>query len=181
MSSLTILGSVCGLLALFLLPGLFAPLGMLMGVISLLKGRMENGLAVIVLAGVCGYYGSTTSVSLVRDYIGSVDAASLLNPTSPTKVDRDKTNWHVVSLETHMTSNDADPVYAWKLVVKNDSMKPEMFRGAIEFQDGKGAKVTEQPVEGYQVAAGAVGIFTGEVAIKGQKVARAVPQISAGG
>jgi hypothetical protein len=154
---------------------------MLMGVISLLKGRMENGLAVIVLAGVCGYYGSTTSVSLVRGYIGSVDAASLLSPTKPTQARPDDTSWQVVSMETRITSNDVDPVYAWKLVVKNESMKPETFRGMIEFQDGNGAKVTEQPVDGYRVAAGAVGVFTGSIAIKGPKVARAVPQIEAGG
>jgi hypothetical protein len=181
MSSLTIVGSVFSLLALVLLPGLFAPLGMLMGIISLLKGRMENGVAVIVLAGVCGYYGSTTSMSFMRDYIGSVDAASLLSPTKPNRNVVDDTNWKVVSLETHMTSDDADPIYAWKLVVKNDSMKPATFRGAIEFQDGKGAKVTQQPVKGYEVAAGAVGVFTGSIAIKGPKVARAVPQITAGG
>lgn len=181
MSSLTIVGSVFSLLALILLPGLFAPLGMLMGVVSLLKGRMENGVAVIVLAGVCGYYGSTTSLSLVRDYIGSVDAASLLSPTKPTEAPQDDTTWQVVSLETHQTSNDADPVYAWKLVVKNDSLKPAVFRGTIEFQDGKGVKVTEQPVQGYQVEAGAVGVFTGSIAVKGQKIARAVPQVSAGG
>jgi hypothetical protein len=181
MSSLTIIGSVFSLLALIFLPGLFAPLGMLMGVVSLLKGRMENGVAVIVLAGACGYYGATSSTSLVRDYIGSVDAASLLSPAKPTQVVQDDTTWQVVSLETHMTSKDDDPVYDWKLVVKNDSMKPATFHGAIEFQDGKGAKVTEQPVQGYQVEAGTVGIFTGSISIKGPKIARVVPEISAGG
>ena len=163
MSSLTIAGCVCGLLALFVLPWLFAPVGLLLGVVALTKGRVENGIAVIVLAGACGYYGVSQSGTKPAVGAGAAD-------------------WSIVSLETQMiTSSNADPVCSWKLVVKNDSAQPAVFHGSIEFQDAHGVKVSQDQVEGAAVGSGSVGVFTGSLTIKSRtKVARAVPQISAG-
>jgi hypothetical protein len=179
MSSLTIAGCVCGLLALFLLPWLFAPVGLLLGVVALTKGRVENGLAVIVLAGACGYYGVSAPANFIDEMWSSVDLRTVLKP-GPKPVAASAANWSIVSLETQMIkSGDADPVCSWKLVVKNDSAQPAVFHGSIEFQDAHGIKVSQDRVEGAAVGPGSLGVFTGSLTIKSRtKVARAVPQIS---
>jgi hypothetical protein len=182
MSSLTIAGCVCGLLALFVLPWLFAPVGLLLGVVALTKGRVENGIAVIVLAGACGYYGVSAPANFIDELWSSVDLKTVLQPGTKPAVEASAADWSIVSLETQMiTSSNADPVCSWKLVVKNDSAQPAVFHGSIEFQDAHGVKVSQDQVEGAAVGSGSVGVFTGSLTIKSRtKVARAVPQISAG-
>ncbi len=182
MSSLTIAGCVCGLLALFVLPWLFAPVGLLLGVVALTKGRVENGLAVIVLAGACGYYGVSAPANFIDELWSSVDLKTVLKPETKSAA-ASAADWSIVSLETQMiTSGDADPVCSWKLVVKNDSAQPAVFHGSIEFQDAHGIKVSQDQVEGTAVGPGSLGVFTGSLTIKSRtKVARAVPQISVGG
>src|SRR5271165_953230 len=181
MRSLTIAGCVCGVLALFILPVVFAPLGMILGVAALAKGRAENGMAVIVLAAVCGYYGLTNSLHFLN-LTSTSDIVDLLRsaPPPPSPIDN---SWRVVSLQTRVTTpNDVDPVCSWKLEVKNDSAQPKIFRGSIEFQDEHGMKVSEDRVDGYTVAPGTIGVFTGSVVVKSKiRIARAVPQIAIGG
>jgi len=183
MSSLTIAGCVCGLVALFVLPWLFAPVGILLGVVALTKGRVENGLAVVVLAGLCGYYGLSAPANFINELWSSVDFKTLLKPGEKAPAADNAANWSIVSLESRITTTgDADPVCSWKLVVKNDSAQPAVFHGSIEFQDAHGLKVSQDRVEGPQVGPGSVGVFSGSVTIKnGTKVARAVPEISVGG
>jgi hypothetical protein len=181
MKSLTIAGCVCGVLALFFLPIVFAPLGMIFGAAALAKGRAENGLAVIVLAAVCGYYGFTSSLHPL-DFISTAEIVSYLrSDPAPIAVATDG-SWHVVSLQSHVATNDVDPVCSWKLQIKNDSPRPATFHGTVEFQDDHGVKIAEDRVDGYPVAPGAVGVFTGSVVVKSKtKIARAVPQIAIGG
>jgi hypothetical protein len=180
MRSLTIAGCICGGLALFILPAVFAPLGLIFGVAALAKGRAENGLAVIVLALVCGYYGFTNSLHFMNLWTAG-DIVDMLRSAPPPPAAGD-TNFHVVSLQTRVTNSDeVDPVCAWRLEVKNDSKQIATYRGVIEFQDEHGAKISEDHVQGYPVAPGATGVFTGELSLKTKaRIARAVPQISVG-
>ena len=183
MKSLTITGCVLALISLYFLPPVCALLAMMVGVLALIRGRLENGIAVIVLAGACGYYGMAkamplddfslkASVQNVKSMFGS--------ETQPVLVAMPE--WHVVSLDTRVSTADADPVCSWKLVVRNDSLQAADFRGVIEFQDSRGAKVSQDRVEGPKIPAGSVGIFEGSVVIKsGTRIARAVPELSVGG
>ncbi len=181
MRSLTIAGCIFGVLALFFLPVIFAPLGMVFGVAALAKGRAENGLAVIVLAAVCGYYGFTNSLHIMNLWT-TADVVNMLRPASPTVAVGDN-NFHVVSLQTRVTNTDeVDPICNWRLEVKNDSHQQATFHGVIEFQDEHGVKISEDRVTGYPVAAGTVGVFTGSLPVKSKtKIARAIPQITVGG
>jgi hypothetical protein len=183
MKSLTITGCVLALISLYFLPPIFALLAMAVGVITLLKGRLENGVAVIVLAGACGYYGMAKAMPLddfsLKASVQSVKA--MFGPeTQPVLVATPE--WHVVSLETHVATVDADPVCTWKLVVRNDSLQPAVFHGVIEFQDSRGVKVSQDRVEGPEIPAGMVGTFEGSLTVpSGTHIARAVPQLSVGG
>jgi hypothetical protein len=154
---------------------------MVFGAAALAKGRAENGIAVIVLAAVCGYYGITNSLHFFNLWTAA-DVVDLLRsaPPPPSPIDN---NWHVVSLQTRVTStSDVDPICSWRLEVKNDSAQPKLFHGSIEFQDEHGVKISEDHVAGYTVAPGTVGVFTGSLAVKSKiKIARAVPQIVIGG
>lgn len=181
MKSLTIAGCVCGIIALFFLPILFAPLGMIFGVVALAKGRVENGLAVVVLAGVCGYYGMTNSLHIL-DYWSTAQIVDYLRsapPPAPAGAD----NFHVVSLQTRVSNaTDVDPVCSWRLEVKNDSPKPATFHGTISFQDDHGVTISEDHVSSYTVAPGTVGVVTGSLVVKSKtRIARAVPQIAMSG
>ncbi|HZP23452.1 MAG TPA: hypothetical protein VFB04_08395 [Terriglobales bacterium] len=183
MKSLTITGCVLALISLYFLPPLFALLAMMIGVITLLKGRLENGVAVIVLAGACGYYGMSKAMPLddfsLKASVKNVKG--MFGPeTQPVLVATPE--WHVVSLETQVSKSEVDPVCTWKLVVRNDSLQPAVFRGVIEFQDSRGVKISQDRVEGPQIPAGLVGTFEGSLVIKGgTHIARAVPQLAVGG
>lgn len=177
MKTLTIIGCVCALTALAFVPAVFAPLAMVMGAVTLTKGKVEHGVAVIVLAGACGYYslaawmpltGFPEMVPIQADF----EASPQLPPGSP----RD---WRLLSLQTRMISdNDDQPVYAWKLVVRNEGLQPAVFHGSIQFQDPRGVTLVQGRVDGYQVPAGMVGVFTGSMPLNSRgRVARAVPQI----
>ncbi len=180
MRSLTIAGCICGVLSLFVLPIIFAPLGMILGAAALAKGRVENGLAVIILAGVCGYYGVTSSLHFMNIWTAG-DILNVLKTEAPPLAQAEG-SWHVVSLQTHVNTSDDDPVCSWKMEIKNDSALPATFHGSIEFQDDHGMKISEDQVNSYRVAPGTVGVLTGSVVVKSKtKIARAVPQITAGG
>jgi len=178
MKSLTILGCVCAVLSLVWFSAGFALLAMVIGVVSLLKGRVENGLAVVILAGACGYYGISHNVLLADDLWESMKLGALIQrPVQPVAAST-AADWRVVSLETRVTTTDAAPVCSWRLQVRNESQHPSAFHGTIEFQDAHGAAVSQDRVDGRQVAAGGVAEFTGSKVIQsGKKIARAVPQI----
>ena len=175
MKSVTIAGGICALVALAFLPAGFGVLGMLLGVMTLAKGRADHGLAVIVLAAVCGYYGMASSLT----FWGKVPVQHWFAEAIAPAPAIGTPHWQILSLETRVTkTSDTDPVCSWKLTVKNDSLQSGLFQGSIEFQDNNGIKLAEDTVQGTQVAAGTIGVFTGSVAIKTSKrVARAVPQI----
>jgi hypothetical protein len=178
MKSLTIFGCVCALLSLVWFSIGFALLAMTIGVVSLLKGRVENGLAVIVLAGACGFYGVSHNVMPTDDLWDAMKLGTLMHQPTQPDTTASATDWRVISLQTRVTATDSAPVCTWKLQVRNDSLHPAVFHGAIEFQDAHGATVSQDRVEGMQVQAGAVAVFTGSVAVNGgKKIARAVPQI----
>jgi len=185
MSSLTIAGFLFGLVSLFFLPVVFAPLGMGLGVVTLLKGRAENGLAVIVIAAVCGYFGFASTLPLDNPWntesVRTVE--SWFNNSPPVAVLPANDVWQVVSLESHVSQDgDDDPVCSWRLVVKNNSQQPTTFHGTIDLQDSQGVSVVQDPIQGYSVAPGALGIFTGSTPIRSKtRIARAVPQIPSGG
>ena len=179
MKSLTILGCVLALLALVWFPIGFAIMAMLLGVVSLIKGRAENGIAVIVLAAGCGYYGFMQTVPLADNLWQSMGLGAMAQASTAPKA---PTDWRVVSLQTHVSNADADPVCSWRLELKNESLHPATFQGAIEFQDAQGGTISQGRVEPMQVPAGTVGIFTGSVVLKdSRRVARAVPQINVSG
>jgi len=182
MTTLTIAGLVCGLLAMVALPWLFAPLAMVLGVAALVKGRWENGLAVIVIAALCGVYGISKSLNFINDFFSGPHLVSIVQ-ADPTATARPiDANWRIMSLQAAMISDDAEPTYQWKMVIKNESVKPTLFHGTLEFQDDHGVKLSEVPVEGPQVCAGCLGVFGGSVEVKGRsRIARAVPQITVGG
>lgn len=178
MKSLTIFGCVCALLSLVWFSIGFAMLAMIIGVVSLLKGRVENGLAVIVLAGTCGFYGVSHNVLLADDLWESMKLGTLMHQPTQVNAAASATDWRVISLQTRVTATDSAPVCTWRLQVRNDSLHPAVFHGAIEFQDAHGATVSQDRVAGTQVPAGGVAVFTGSVAVNGgKKIARAVPQI----
>jgi hypothetical protein len=177
MKSLTIAGCVCGLLALVVFPIIFAPLGMILGVAALAKGRAENGVAVIILAGVCGYYGMTNSLHFM-DSLTTTAIADLLR-SAPAPLPTGADNFHVVSLQTRVTTSDDDPICSWRLEIKNDSAKPATFHGTISFEDDHGVAISEDHVNSYPVPPGTVGVVTGSLVVKSKtKIARAVPQIA---
>ena len=185
MSSLTLAGLFCGALSLVFLPVVFAPLGMAMGVVTLLKGRLENGFAVIAIAAICGYHGFASSLPLDNPWntesVRTVE--SWFDNSPPVAVLPANGVWQVLSLESGVTqTSDDDPVCSWRLVVKNNSLQPATFHGTIDLQDAGGATIAQEPVQGYSVAPGALGIFTGSTPIRSKtRVARAVPQIASGG
>ncbi len=182
MRSLTIAGCIFALLALFFFPIAFALLAIVLGVATLAKGKVEHGLAVIVLAAACGYYGITSSLHPLDGLWTPSEIVALVKQARQPASVASGENWHVVSLQTRVDNTaDVDPVCSWKLEIKNDSTQPATFHGLIEFQDAHGVKVSEDRVEGAQVGAGAVGVFTGSLVVKGKtKIARAVPQIAVG-
>lgn len=177
MKSMTILGCVCAFLSLVWFPPGFALLAMIIGVVGLLKGRVENGLAVIALAGTCGFYGMSHRVLLADDLVDSMKSGiGIEQLTQPAPHSPD--DWRIVSLQTQVSTTAPEPVCTWRLQVRNDSLHPAVFHGTIAFQDAHGAVVSQDRVEGNQVAAGAVAVFTGSTVIKdSRKIARAVPQV----
>lgn len=176
MKTLTIVGCVCATVALVFLPAVFAPLAMVIGAVTLTRGKMEHGVTVIVLAGACGYYAMSAWMPLngfpeTVPIEASFDNSPQLPPTSPS-------DWRLLSLQTRMISNTDDhPVYAWKLVVRNEGLQPAVFHGSIQFQDPRGVTLVQGRVEGYEVPAGTVGVFTGSLPLSSHsRVARVVPQ-----
>src|SRR5579863_7798874 len=176
MKTLTILGCICATVALVFLPAVFAPLAMLIGALTLTREKWEHGAAVIVLAGACGYYSMSTWMPLngfpeTVPIEASFENPPQLPPASPS-------DWHLLSLQTRMISNNDDqPVYAWKLVVRNEGLQPAVFHGSLQFQDPRGVTLVQGKVEGYEVPAGTVGVFTGSMPLNSRgRVARVVPQ-----
>ena len=178
MKTLPIVGCICAMLALVFLPAVFALLAMIIGVVTLTTGKMEHGLSLIVLAGVCGYY-TMASWKPLDGFPETVpiEASFVTDPGLPPATPND---WRLLSLQTRLVStNNEQPVYAWKLVVRNESFQPEVFHGAIQFQDPRGVTLVVGQVQGYEVPAGTIGVFTGSMVLNGRgRVARAVPQIA---
>lgn len=177
MKTLTIFGCICATAALVFLPAVFAPLAMLIGVLTLTRGKLEHGVVVIVLAGACGYYAMAGWMPLsgfpeTVPIEASFENSPQLPPASPS-------DWRLLSLQTRMVSNnDERPVYAWKLVVRNEGLQPAMFHGSLQFQDPSGVTLVQGKVEGYEVPAGTVGVFTGSLPLNSRgRVARVVPHL----
>jgi hypothetical protein len=179
MRTLIIGGCVCALLGLVVFPAVFVLLAMTMGVAVLAKGKVEQGIAVILLAGGCGYY-AMASWKPLDGFREQSPVVSLIEAAP--QLPAGGNQWRVVSLQARVSNNhDAGPVCDWKLVVRNESLQPKVFHGQVQFQDTHGVTVLAGQVNGYQVPAGTLGVFTGSTPIKnGIKLARVVPQISEG-
>ncbi len=95
----------------------------------------------------------------------------------------DQKNWRIVSIDARITeANTTWSRYAWKLMLANDSEKPQLFRGTIEFQDSDGFIVDTSNAGNMVVPAGSEGEFTGFALIRAEvvgKVARAVAKVGA--
>ena len=176
MKLLAIAGLIAAMFAMVLWPVLFAILGTALAVVLLVTKRTEHGLVLLVLAGGCGLYGLSgwrpQGNKALDEYLqAKLDASK--EPTNP----RD---WRIVSLKARVVKEDPDTVCEWKLTVRNEGLKPEMFRGSIQFQDSRGTTVAEKKIEGSMVPAGTVAVFSGSLAMMhGLKIARAMPQIGA--
>jgi hypothetical protein len=95
----------------------------------------------------------------------------------------DQKNWRIVSIDARVTeANTVWSRYAWKLMLANDSEKPQLFRGTIEFQDSDGFIVDTSNAGNMVVPAESEGEFTGFALIRAEvvgKVARAVAKVGA--
>jgi hypothetical protein len=180
MRTLTIGGFVFALVALVTLPVPFTLLAMTMGLIVLAKGKLANGSAVIMVAGVCGYCALHAWKPL--DTFHEVNPLETMVEPAPQLPPAGHNDWRLLSLEARTVGQADGPVCEWKLVVRNESFQPQVYRGSLEFQDPRGTVVTEGRVESYKVPAGTVAVLTGSLPLRnGVRVARVVPQISAGG
>jgi hypothetical protein len=95
----------------------------------------------------------------------------------------DQKNWRIVSIDARVTeANTVWSRYAWKLMLANDSEKPQLFQGTIEFQDSDGFIVDTSNAGNMVVPAQSEGEFTGFALIRAEvvgKVARAVAKVGA--
>jgi|SRR5271166_2440439 len=183
MKKLLIAGYVSGFVALLFLPPAFGLAGIVIGIIALAKGRVGHGIALIVIAVTCGFFGM---------YIGWIGLGNLLlqlqtpvpsRSTQSPAAQPIVRDWHVVSIESRVTeSNNVYSVYSWKLTIRNDSAEPAVFHGWVEFQDSDGFKLADDAVNierDIQVPAASEGVFTGSRDIENTKqVARTVAKIS---
>lgn len=185
MKTLATVGCICALFALVFLPPILAGIAMLFGVGLIAKAKVEQGIAIIVLACACGYFGISSGASLNSSFGGMlwgyIPVESLLHPDLNQRA-ADQ-GWRLVSLESQATkTQDGYWVCSWKLTVRNDSAHPATFHGSIEFQDAQGAPLGSESVNADRaapVAGGSEGIFTGSQLIRTTtKVARAVPKIA---
>jgi len=181
MRTLTIGGCICAIVALVFLPVVFVPAAATMGLVVLAKGKWANGVAVILLAAGCGYCALASWKPL--DTFKEANPIKTMLITPDPQLPPGTKDWRLLSLEAHTVNvSDHDPVCEWKLVVRNESLQPEVFRGELQFEDARGTVVTEGHVESYKVPAGTVAIISGSLPLKnGVHVARVVPQLSIGG
>jgi len=93
----------------------------------------------------------------------------------------DVKDWQIVSVAARVTeSNNIWSKYAWKLTLKNNSDRPQLFNGAIEFQDADGFIVDTSDARRMVVNPGSEEVFTGYALIRAEvagKVARTVARI----
>ncbi len=190
MKSLVPAACVCAIVALVFLPPLFALAGMALGVGVIARGKMEHGVILVLLAAVCGYLGMSWSLSADDSVEGIlwrnvVLASGEMRPATapaPAKA-ATPSDWEIVSLKTRVTKVDAaHSLCSWKLVIRNDSPRPAVFHGSIDFQDAHGLELLKDPVNDRgttQIAAASEGVFTGSQTISSTvKPARAVPMIT---
>jgi hypothetical protein len=95
----------------------------------------------------------------------------------------DQRNWRIVSIDARVTeANTTWSRYAWKLMLGNDSDKPQLFRGTIEFQDSEGFIVDTGDTGTMVVPAQSEQVFTGFTLIRAEaagKVSRTVAKVGA--
>ncbi len=183
MKTLLIAGYVCALVALIFLPPAFALAAIVIGVIVLARGRIGNGIAIIVIGAVCGYYGLFFGDAIWRTLnnprSSSSQSSSTVAPSLPAPMTQD---WHVVSIDGRITESDETQTrYAWKLIIRNDSTEPAVFDGKVEFQDADGFIVETDSDWDMQVPAESDATFTGYALMSTQdahKVTQTVAKIS---
>lgn len=110
---------------------------------------------------------------------------ALPEPTPPTqaRVPEVQKDWRIVSVDARVTeANTVWSRYAWKLTLDNESNRPQVFQGTIEFQDNDGFIVDTSNPGQMVVPAQSQQVFTGFALIKAElvgKVARAVAKVGA--
>jgi hypothetical protein len=98
-----------------------------------------------------------------------------------TSVAESPKNWRIVLIDARVTeANTVWSRYAWKLTLGNDSDKPQIFRGTIEFQDTDGFIVDTSNAGDMVVPEQTEQVFTGYALIRAEvvgKVARTVAKV----
>jgi hypothetical protein len=90
-------------------------------------------------------------------------------------------DWEIVAVGTRVTeSNSVWSKYAWKLTIRNNSDRPQLFTGTIEFQDADGFIVDTSAARHMAVPARSEDVFTGYTLVRAEvagKIARTVAKI----
>jgi len=153
MGKLLTAGYMCAFASLGFFPLPLALAGVVIGIMVLSRERLGHGIALIVLSVLCGYIGMSWSTAVWN---------RVLLPQTTTSTDSAELPWHVVSIESRITSaDDVQTKYAWKLTIRNDSRQPAVFSGPIEFQDADGFIVDQDIALDLKVRGTSSGVFTG--------------------
>jgi len=180
MKSLTTIACISALLALFCFPVL-AVLGLICGLVIFVRGKAAQGMALLLVSAVCGGVGMMLDLPYGDHVLQMITNTTRMAAAQANSESAAAPTWTVVALDSKVSKpNHGQSLCEWKLVVRNDSHQVAVYRGTVEFQDAKGAKLFEATVnpDGTQVAPQAEGTFTGSGKVSSyQPVARAVPKI----
>jgi hypothetical protein len=116
-----------------------------------------------------------------RSQADSVAPATNITPRTEVPASANEKDWGIVGVDTRVTeSNTVWSKYAWKLTLRNDSDRPQVFQGTIEFQDSDGFIVDTSSANDLVVPAKSAQVFTGFALIRAEvaeKVARTSAKI----